>query len=327
MAGTKGQRGYLSRLAEPMPAGVAAVKPAPLAQVADWRELVPEVLDTTPARSAADRRQLIQSRRAEPSFTAESSFNASPAREKRNANSPVRGASNESGKQPNRQSTRAGAETGLQTSALSAPVWRSAAALDGDVVSGDSPLMSPIAKDRAGSREPVAQAFTLPEEPTDAPIAHMSSTEVQSKPAAVRPVITNEAAANATTAVAADGHAQREREVLTAAPTAGDSHEGEMKRRANVSHENESNSAQVFAELVPALPAARPKDEPKSSERPPARVHIGKLEIRISAPPQVVVPPQPAPEMREPRRTPIAPTAAPQPLARELAWNFGLMQE
>jgi hypothetical protein len=93
-----------------------------------------------------------------------------------------------------------------------------------------------------------------------------------------------------------------------------------------LSFKPQAKPAQAAPPLLPLAARAKPATEAKPKERPPARVHIGKLEIRMTSPQQPIATPAAAKPAQMQRLTPPAATKAPQPLSRELAWTYGLVQ-
>jgi hypothetical protein len=88
----------------------------------------------------------------------------------------------------------------------------------------------------------------------------------------------------------------------------------------------QTKPAQAEPPLLPLTARVKPATEAKPKERPAARVHIGKLEIRMTTPPQPMAPPAAAKPAQVQRLAPPAAATAPQPLTRELAWTYGLVQ-
>jgi hypothetical protein len=93
-----------------------------------------------------------------------------------------------------------------------------------------------------------------------------------------------------------------------------------------LSFKPQAKPAQAASQLLPLTSRVKPATETKPQERPAARVHIGKLEIRMTAPPQPIASPAAAKPAQMQHLTPPAAATAPQPLSRELAWTYGLVQ-
>jgi hypothetical protein len=103
-------------------------------------------------------------------------------------------------------------------------------------------------------------------------------------------------------------------------------HPSSSTSQPQLSFKPQAKPAQAAPQLLPLTSRVKPATEANPKQRTPARVHIGKLEIRMTAPPQPIATPAAAKPAQMQRLTPPAAATAPQPLSRELAWTYGLVQ-
>jgi len=301
-----------------MPAGAAALKPARSAPSPDWRALVPEVQDGAGARSAAAQKppakrpiEVLPSD-ANPQSTslAEVPSRAAASPEPTPASQPHGG--------PIRQNQHKVELLKTSAHTISAPGREAAGSAS--MVAGTLEAQRPpqVRETRSGtaqsSNQSVAQKapFITPKLP--------SMYDEVSPLRGIKPqLIAVESRAPESRPNPAPGSARKTS--TDSAPRASSS-----TTHPQLSRKPQSNRAQSDPPLLPLTARLKPASEPKPKDPPSARVHIGKLEIRMSAPPQPIAPPQAAKPAQMQRVAQPAATAAPQPLARELAWTYGLVQ-
>jgi hypothetical protein len=301
-----------------MPVGSATLKPAHSAPIPDWRALVPEVLDGTVERPAAAQKpaekrpaELLPSDTNSPStFLAEAPRRAASSSEPTPA-SPPHG-------DPIQQTRHKVEFLTASEHTISAPGREAAhtASIVADTLQAqrprhvrETPSGRAQSSNQSAAQKAALMAPQLPSKHDEAsPLSEIkprliaaASRALESKP---------NPAPKSTPKTSTDP-----------APRASSS-----TSRPQLSHKPQSDHAQSDPTLLPLTARSKPASEPNPKDRPSARVHIGKLEIRMSAPPQPIAPQQaakPAQQQRPPQPTPATP---PQPLARELAWTYGLVQ-
>jgi hypothetical protein len=299
-----------------MPVGAAALKPAHSASIPDWRALVPEVQDGTVARHAAAQRP-AEKRTAElmPSDADSDSTSLAEAPSRTAASFEPTLASQPHG--DSIQQHQHEVEL-LTTSAhrISAPA-REAAHTDSTVVNTlQAQPPKQIGETHFGAAQSSSQSATQ-KTPLIAP--QLPSAHNEASPSiGMKPQLT------ATASRALESKFNSIPDSTPKTSTDSTPRASLSTSHPQLSHKPQSNRAQSEPPLLPLAARSKPASEPKPKDRPATRVHIGKLEIRMSAPPQPIAPQQAAKPVEGQRRP--QPATPPQPLARELAWTYGLVQ-
>lgn len=310
----KGQRGYLSRLSQPIPAGAAALKPLRPAVSHDWRELVLEVLDAArPQPSLPDdrteRKPAAQDAVREVSETVPAHTTSTPIRRapvpRESAHLPIEACATDRG-----------------TAKTSVDPARAVSALQTGFINSGLPSAPPAQAETPSAgkdRRPIAAAARE----SAGTEAVLGQVRPRSSSTAFAPPRPDSSAPQDKRQ--SESHLEFEPRISPAMQTGSIRQEGAAQfSRISESRGQRHNSRGDHGEIAPLRSMANDK-EAEPQKRQAARVHIGKLEVRLSAPPPSAVQPAQAPQ-RELNSAGRAATTAPQPLARDLAWTFGLVQ-